>query len=249
MSEDASVRDQRSFAKISSVDIDEPDTWRGKIFLSFDVDWAHDEVLFDTLELVRQAKVPATWFVTHRTPFLDSLDTDAFEVGIHPNFSPLLEGSGTGGGAAAVLDELLELVPGARAIRSHCLVRSSRLESLFAQRGLTHESNDLIPAASGIKLRPYRKLTPITQVPYCWADEASWVGPQSDDFPEVLAQTELLVLDFHPIHVFLNTESADRYERTREIHQRPDELIEHRYQGTGTRTRLKRLLGLPTSGS
>jgi len=54
----------------------------------------------------------------------------------------------------------------------------------------------------------------------------------------------LAVLDFHPIHVFLNTESSERYERTREIRRRPDELLKHRHTGVGTRTRLMRLLGL-----
>ena len=52
------------------------------------------------------------------------------------------------------------------------------------------------------------------------------------------------VFDFHPIHVFLNTESLDRYERTRSIHQNPKELIKHRYQGHGTRSWLMELLEL-----
>lgn len=51
------------------------------------------------------------------------------------------------------------------------------------------------------------------------------------------------VVDFHPIHVFLNTESLDRYERTRSLHQNPKELIKHRYEGYGTRNRLLELLG------
>ena len=52
------------------------------------------------------------------------------------------------------------------------------------------------------------------------------------------------VFDFHPIHVFLNTENLSRYERTRLLHQKPDELLKHRYQGKGTRTQLLNLLNL-----
>lgn len=52
------------------------------------------------------------------------------------------------------------------------------------------------------------------------------------------------VFDFHPIHIFLNTESLDRYERTRPYHQNPSELIKHRYKGYGTRNRLIELLEL-----
>jgi len=44
--------------------------------------------------------------------------------------------------------------------------------------------------------------------------------------------------------VFLNTESLDRYERTRPIHRDPSELIKHRFDGYGTRSRLIDLLTL-----
>lgn len=240
------ARDRRStFAEVSDIDIDRPQSWQGRLFLTFDIDWAHDEVLHDTLELVRAADVPTTWFATHQTPFLAELQRrDACEVGVHPNFNPLLEGRGSPETAEAALDALLEVVPGATAVRSHCLVRSSRIEQLFHSRGLTHESNDLVPESSGIQLRPFRKLTGMTQVPYCWADEAAWAATQSDDFSSLSDRAGLVVFDFHPIHVFLNTESSERYERTREIHRRPDELIRHRFEGTGTRTRLLKLLGL-----
>lgn len=61
---------------------------------------------------------------------------------------------------------------------------------------------------------------------------------------ELASRPGLKVFDFHPIHVFLNTESLDRYERTRPLHQNPKELIKHRYQGDGTRSRLIELLEL-----
>jgi hypothetical protein len=50
------------------------------------------------------------------------------------------------------------------------------------------------------------------------------------------------VFDIHTIHIFLNTESLDRYDRTHPLHQNPGELIKHRYQGYGTRSRLIKLL-------
>jgi len=54
----------------------------------------------------------------------------------------------------------------------------------------------------------------------------------------------LKVFDFHPIHVFLNTELLDRYDRTRHLHQKPGELIKHRFDGEGIRIRLLELLAL-----
>ena len=38
------------------------------IALAFDIDWAPDAVLADTLELVAEVGVPVTLFATHATP-------------------------------------------------------------------------------------------------------------------------------------------------------------------------------------
>jgi len=54
----------------------------------------------------------------------------------------------------------------------------------------------------------------------------------------------LKVFDFHPIHVFLNTEDLARYETTREIHHKPQDLIKYRCGGQGTMTALETLLTL-----
>ncbi len=79
---------------IASVDPADESTWRGRIFLTFDLDWAHDEVINDAIDLVEAVDVPATWFVTHATPTLERLRANPkFELGVHPNFNPLLDGS------------------------------------------------------------------------------------------------------------------------------------------------------------
>ena len=53
------------------------------------------------------------------------------------------------------------------------------------------------------------------------------------------------MFNFHPIHVFLDTEELRRYEQARPNYQNLLELIKLRNQdGNGTRDRLKRLLGL-----
>lgn len=89
------------FRKISSIDIDNESSWWDAIFLTFDIDWAHDDVLNDTIDLVEDAGVAATWFVTHDTPVLDKLRANSkFELGIHPNFNFLLEGDDRNGSNA-----------------------------------------------------------------------------------------------------------------------------------------------------
>ncbi len=78
----------RCFKNISSIVVNEEHTWKDKIFLTFDIDWANDDVLNDTIDLIERSDIAATWFVTHDTPVLNRLRANPrFELGIHPNFN------------------------------------------------------------------------------------------------------------------------------------------------------------------
>jgi hypothetical protein len=81
-------------------------------------------------------------------------------------------------------------------------------------------------------------------MPHFWEDDAVCIYEVNTPIRELLSRGGLKVFDFHPIHVFLNTENLDRYERTRPYHQNPAELIRHRHTGLGTRSALNHLLGL-----
>ena len=85
------------FGLIREIRPERPETWRGRVFLTLDLDWACDGVLEDTIDLVEGEDVSATWFVTHDTPLLERIRSNPrFELGIHPNFNGLL---GLGQGA------------------------------------------------------------------------------------------------------------------------------------------------------
>ena len=238
---------------ISSIRLDSANNWSNIPYLTFDIDWAHDEILADTINIVEAYGVAATWFVTHDTKLMSRLQGDGlFELGIHPNFNPLLSGNGSAGrDAAEVVDRLMTIVPDAKSVRSHSTTTSSVLSDIFKSRSLTHECNMFIPAQSNISLKPYRLASDLISVPYNWEDDVhilyDSIGvPQKSPLHIFMDSNDrgLKVFDFHPIHVFLNTESLERYERTRPLHQNPKELIKHRYQGFGTRSRLIELLKL-----
>jgi hypothetical protein len=240
------------FSLISKISPNVRDTWEDRVFLTFDIDWAHDDILMDTVTLINKASVAATWFVTHETSMLDNIrGISDQELGIHPNFNFLLDGfSDNGQNAKNITKNLLNIVPEAKSIRSHSMTQSSRLLDMLKHMGLTHEVNHFIPHHTGIELSPWIFWNYLCKVPYFWEDdvhilyESIGIAQQN---PVDLATTGgdgLKVFDFHPIHVFLNTESSDRYERTRPLHHNPKELIKHRYQGYGTRNRLIELLEL-----
>jgi hypothetical protein len=119
------------------------------LYLTFDIDWACDGVLADTIDLVEEADVCATWFVTHDTPLLKRLrENPKFELGIHPNFNNILAGRPdptNGKNAEETVVRLLSLVPEAKSVRSHSMTQNSTLLQIFFDKGLTHECNHFIP--------------------------------------------------------------------------------------------------------
>jgi len=236
--------------KICEIDIDDEASWQQRLFLTFDTDWAHDDVIADTIDLLDAYRVSATWFVTHATKVLPRLSSsDCYQIGLHPNFNMLLNGDNTNGAnACEVLTSIQKIAPDATAVRSHSLTQNERLIDLFSDCGLTHVSNSFIPFRHDSLLMPWRLWGGITSVPHCWQDNVALKMPL--ELPRDLrARNGIVVVNFHPIHVFLNTESMDRYEGTRRIHQQPRELIKHRFEGNGTRTALLELLDLATAAS
>lgn len=236
---------------IATIQVDSVANWSQMPYLTLDIDWAHDDILADTIELIEAHRVPTTWFVTHDTPLLSRLRRNPdFELGIHPNFNFLLNGDDCAGrDAADVVDRLLAIVPEAKCVRSHSTVQSSGLLDLFSRRGLTHECNSFIPVQSGMEIKPWRLWSGMTCVPYFWEDDVACLYGRDGALPlnRLVGLPGLKVFDFHPVHIFLNTEHMERYEKTREWHRSPQQLLGHRYDGEGTRTRFLEFLRLTSS--
>ncbi|PIE65033.1 MAG: hypothetical protein CSA26_05145 [Desulfobacterales bacterium] len=219
------------------------------IFLTFDLDWVCDDILADTISIVERADVEATWFITHYTPLLARLrENPKFELGIHPNFNNILAGSPdsvNGEKAEDTVDKLLALVPEARSVRSHSMTQSSSLLTLFAEKGLSHDCNHFIPHQAELNLRPWLVWNGLIKVPCFWEDDiAALYGEDFLEVGELIHREGVKVFDFHPIHVFLNTEDMMRYENSRDYHRYPEKLVGYQNRGNGSRTALMRLLEL-----
>lgn len=208
------------FGKISEIDAAKPSTWDDRVFLTIDIDWAIDPVIAFCLDLIDEAGVAATIFVTHDTPLLSRMRANPkIELGLHPNFNPLLDGEAVSGDARAVVENLKRIVPEARAVRSHSMTQSSRLLDLFLKLGMTHDCNHFVPSYSGIELRPYLHWNGLTRVPYFWEDDVDLISARGPQILECAAGRGLKVFDFHPIHVALNSTSIEHYEASRPFHR------------------------------
>lgn len=213
-------------------------------FLTFDVDWAHDEVILDTLNLIKKYQASATWFVTHKTEIINEIKLHQIhEIGIHPNFNDnlLLASNKTLNSVNKVFDDLIDVVPNVLSFRSHSLTSSSIITKCACEKGIKFESNDFIPWYSGKKNSAY-KVDNITKLQHFFADDEYIINNRKVDATFLASAADLRIYDFHPIHVFLNSENVLRYEKTREYHQKPNQLKDHRYQGYGIRSFLIDLL-------
>lgn len=235
------------FKKLSEISLEDDATWRDAVFLTVDIDWACDEVLLDTIELMESAGVRATFFATNSTPLLGRLaQNPLFEIGLHPNFNDILRGTPQAGAmsAAQVVNNLASIVPGARSVRSHSLSWGDVISQAIRSVGVTTVSNSLIPEQSGIILKPYADWYGLVHAPYFYQDSACFYFSKNTPVKTLARREGLKVFDFHPIHVYLNSECQERYDLVREFYRQPSELLKKRYEGEGTRASLLRLLDM-----
>lgn len=213
---------------------------KSTIYLTFDLDWCHEEVLADTIDILKEYGTKATLFVTSKLGCLNFLQRENnFELGIHPNFNLFFKNHKICEGAEKIIDNLLEIVVDPKSVRCHSLVQGGPLTDLFIKKGLTHESNIKIPLYLSKSILPFRHHSGMIMCPFQWGDYSD----RDTSFIDLHVPSYFMV-NFHPIHIYLNTESLDRYERARPYFLNPKELLKHRYTGYGTRNRLVELLEL-----
>ncbi len=186
------------------------------IAFTVDIDWAPDEAISDTLQLFEQYGVPATLFCTHDSGVLKNANRSLFELGVHPNFNPLLLNTGHHEHAAKdVLDKLMEIYPEATGVRSHSMTQNSYLLNLFVEKGLVYDANSFW--AYDFDLKPKIAWNGLRRVPYNWEDDIHFeYGFSYDDLKVDFKNGSYFVFDFHPCHVALNTDSKEYYGKFKE---------------------------------
>ncbi len=201
----------------------------GSLCISFDIDWAPDELVEPVVEMLLESGVRATFFATHQSSLLKQLDNDRFEIGLHPNFS----GADNLNGA---LQTLADMYPEAKGARSHSLSVSGAILQTYVDSGLKYESNAHLPFHEG--LHPVKRMKELVSIPIYWEDDTNFLLGLPYDLDNLrLDEPGLKVLSFHPIHVFMNTFSEAHYTSYKKYYQDPQQLrafINKRDPGVGT---------------
>lgn len=208
------------------------------IAITFDVDWASDVVVADTLALLNAANVQATFFATHSTSLFNGIQ--GHEIGIHPNFLLAKD-------YESELDRLMNLYPQAKGVRCHSYYQNTQILDLFVERGLQYDSNSVMFGCHNIQ--PFKHWNGLVRVPVFWEDDINCLVGATWN-PELLPLANpnaLYVFNFHPIHIYLNTEKLSRYKTAKPYYHDPiklREFVNPESTDVGARVFLKRLLSL-----
>ncbi|HMQ79584.1 MAG TPA: hypothetical protein PKE39_09095 [Ignavibacteria bacterium] len=206
-----------------------------------DIDWAPEEVIADTLNIFEMFGVKCTMFSTHHSLELTKASRQLFEIGIHPNFHPLLRG-GSNISYDDILDEILEIHPEAVGVRTHTMMQSIPLLQKFADKRMLYEANTFMPYQYGLKA--FKLWNNLIRIPFNWEDDVHWAyGYSFEDAGMEIDTDELVIFDFHPIHIFLNTENKYRYNEAKNYMNDTKKLLDYRNSEVpGTRDLLMNLL-------
>lgn len=193
------------------------------IAITFSTDWAPLPVIRYTLDILRKYDVPATIFCTND---LDQEIMEAetkgldVELGIHPNFdtSPLHTGT--------KIHELKKKFPDAMGSRSHRYYSSSTVFRELKHHGFKYDSS--VPILHQT-FDPYHQYNGIIELPVGWADDISLRLPT----PLSIVKARSLVIDLHPVHLFINSHSYDHYLNAKKDYQNPELLEKHRSNENG----------------
>jgi len=181
-----------------------------KVVLTFDLDWCSDEVLQYTLGKLIEEKVPATFFVTHDTSLLHEIRKyNFFELGIHPNFN---RNTTHGTSVDEIIDHCLKIVPEAISSRSHGLKISSDKLITMMKKGIKIDCSIFMPDVKKMESFYFKiNENKILRIPYNWEDDYEFYQENKKYTYNELATFDDKILDFHPIHVQLNSSSDTLY--------------------------------------
>ena len=185
-----------------------------KIYLTFDMDWACDEVMDFLYDALEQYNLSATINITNVFSTLEKYKKNKkIHLGIHPNFNFLIDGSkGGSSNKEEVIRRRKDVIPDAVVARSHSLLNSSPITKSLYDHGIRFELNHFIEPYEGICVYPWL-FQGVVQVPFFYEDDL-WLLEESNNSPSFYLSPNInmhKVFNFHPIHLFLNSECLERY--------------------------------------
>lgn len=177
-----------------------------KICLTIDADWAIPPVREFAFDLLRRERIPFTYFATSD----QHMAAEAFcEIAWHPNPDEGLERS---------FENLSALFPLSRGMRPH------RAGGMAPQDLITPMRRFHLHWASvggGLNQVTAQRLDGgHINFPISWGDNYLFTSNTEPDWSLLRSSsTGYYIMNFHPIHLFLNTDSVERYREAKRVYK------------------------------
>jgi hypothetical protein len=192
------------------------------IVITGDTEWSPIEVIDYMTDILAEYGIRATLFCT------DEADKSikGHELAIHPNFRSSIELEDF----ESKIRALLAIFPESVGIRPHGPMFDTRLVPIYLDCGLKYDSSFLFPNA----VMPF-SIFGITECPIWWMDSHA-CGFEKRRFTKEfitgqihsMKTEDVCLFNIHPIHVYLNTDSLERYFAAKHCYHDPIKLWKHR---------------------
>jgi hypothetical protein len=181
------------------------------VVITADQDWAPEWAAGVFINAVEDLQIPVHCFRTNKTKSIDDAQgRGVITNGWHPNFKPF---SSHGKDYAEVIDTMTSMFPDCTTVRCHSYFESTEIWQLLFKAGIRFESHGNTNLENNI--RPIKMMTGLTRLPVFFEDDCYMPLVRDEINPRRLisglVQPGLKVLDFHPIHVAMNTPNMKFY--------------------------------------
>jgi Polysaccharide deacetylase len=227
----------------------DPDT----VCITIDVEWAAPRVLEDTVRLLDERKVRATFFCTH-----PGIEVAGHERALHPNFClsgetmqmvrPKLPTMTQSEVYRHVVTTTHGFCTEAIGTRGHRQFFDSALLPIYQECGVRYDSSCYLPFATG--LQPAMKPYDVLELPVYFIDHSDLSDHRTGFQAEGLALTRpgLKVFDFHPNTLIINAATLDQYTASKACYHDYDQLLARRNPQRGVRMLFVELLDYLAEG-
>ncbi len=202
--------------------------------LTIDIDWSPDIIVDSVINLLEEAKIPATLYCTNpdsdhskKSSCLAGKYSDLFELGLHPNFQYVTD-------YGAVLDSLLQQYPNATGFRSHNGCTGHPIWQEAKKRRLTYEVFCPIPHGYVAPFKLNKHESSYTALTTNFFDSKELYNPSFnwsiDSLPfkdQIMDDTSLIILGFHPNILYYDMQTMDEYSKLKEIYHHPEESLSY----------------------
>lgn len=125
------------------------------------------------------------------------------------------------------MKEIKGIVPEAVCLRSHALTNSSIIQHEYSRIGIKYDLNTLIPAVDGMVLYPFASaISDFKILPFIYEDDV-YLNLRKKDPADFFLSDKFMaprIFNFHPIHLYLNTDRNETYEKARPYFKEVEKL-------------------------